>query len=57
MKSHDFQTVKVQFLAFGWIKLDQFATVKGGMALFWSLTNKGREMMMQTRAVRSAPAS
>ena len=57
MKSHDFQTVKVQFLAFGWIKLDRFATVNGGMALFWSLTNKGREMMMQTRAVRSAPAS
>jgi hypothetical protein len=57
MKSHDFQTVKVQFLAFGWIKLDQFATTKGGMALFWSLTSKGREIMMQTRAVRSAPAS
>jgi hypothetical protein len=57
MKSHDFQTIKVQFLAFGWIKLDQFATTKGGMALFWSLTSKGREIMMQTRAVRSAPAS
>lgn len=57
MKNHDFQTIKVQFLAFGWLKLDRFATVNGGMALFWSLTNKGREMMMQTRAVRSAPAS
>jgi hypothetical protein len=57
MKSHDFQTIKVQFLAFGWIKLDQFATTKGGMALFWSLTSKGREIMMQARAVRSAPAS
>jgi hypothetical protein len=57
MKSHDFQTVKVQFLAFGWIKLDHLATTKGSMALFWSLTSKGREIMMQTRAVRSAPAS
>lgn len=57
MKSHDFQTVKVQFLAFGWIKLDHLATTKGSMALFWFLTSKGREIMMQTRAVRSAPAS
>jgi hypothetical protein len=56
MKSHDFQTVKVQFLAFSWIKLDQLPTVQGGMATFWSLTSKGREIMMQTRSVRATPA-
>ncbi|PND38202.1 hypothetical protein C1O66_12175 [Paucibacter aquatile] len=47
-----FQTFKIQLQALGLIDLRYTSTVKGGMALFWSLTNKGTQTMVQLRAVR-----
>lgn len=47
-----FQTFKIQLQALGLIDLRYTSTVKGSMALFWSLTNKGTQTMVQLRAVR-----
>lgn len=49
-----FQTIKVQLMAYGLINVEYLQTKGGGMALFWSLTEKGKAMMMQLRVVRSA---
>ena len=47
-----FQTLKIQLQALGLIELRYTGTVKGGMALFWSLTTTGTQTMVQLRAVR-----
>lgn len=49
-----FQTIKVQLMAYDLVSIDYLATTGGGMGLFWSLTEKGKAMMMQLRVVRSA---
>jgi hypothetical protein len=48
-----YQTIKVQFLAHGLVRVDYLKTTQGGMALFWSLTTRGSEVMMSLRAVRA----
>lgn len=48
-----FQTIKIQFMAHGLIRVDCLKTTAGDMALFWSLTEKGKAMMIQLRVVRS----
>ncbi len=52
IEDQPFQTVKIQFQALGLISLKYSSTTKGGMALFWLLTNKGTQTMIQLRAVR-----
>jgi hypothetical protein len=48
-----YQTIKIQLMAYGLVKLAYSKTTKGGMALFWSLTPKGQSVMMQVRSVKS----
>lgn len=48
-----FQTVKVQMIAYGLVDVNYSRTVKGGMGLFWNLTEKGRTKMIKLRVVRS----
>lgn len=50
-----FQTVKVQLLALGLVKIESFQTVRGGMGLFWSLTEKGKALVMSLRSVKKRP--
>lgn len=45
IRDQDFQTIKVQLMALQLISTSYTKTVKGGMALFWSLTDKGRNQM------------
>jgi Domain of unknown function (DUF4062) len=47
-----FQTFKVQLQALGLIDLSYTGTVKGSMALFWTLTAAGTQAMLQLRVVR-----
>lgn len=47
-----FQTFKLQLQALGLIELRYTSTTKGGMALFWSLTSRGTQTMIQLRVVR-----
>lgn len=48
----DFQTVKIQFLARGFIRVEYQRTMAGPAALFWSLTPIGNNAMLQLRSVK-----
>jgi hypothetical protein len=52
LDNQSFQTFKIQLQALGLIDLRYTQTVKGGMALFWSLTPMGTQAMIQLRAIR-----
>ena len=51
---HDiFQTIRVQLRALRLIDTSYRKTTKGSMALFWSLTKRGQQLMTQLRTVRA----
>jgi hypothetical protein len=49
-----YQTIKIQLMALGLVTIDYLKTVKGGMALFWQLTEKGKILMMQLRTIKKS---
>lgn len=49
----DFQTIRIQLTALGLVQTDYLQTTKGGMALFWKLTNAGYRLMTQLRTVKA----
>ena len=49
----DFQTIRVQLTALKLINTKHQKTTKGNMALFWSLTKKGQQLMTQLRTVKA----
>jgi hypothetical protein len=51
----DFETVRIQLIALKLIDVQYIQTTKGGMALFWSLTDRGKEAMLELRTIK-APA-
>ena len=54
VNADDFDTVKVQFLALKLVRVSYSKTTKGGMALFWSMTSKGEDLMIQRRVIRNS---
>lgn len=48
-----FQTIKMQFMALGLVDITYSQTTKGGMMLFWHITEKGKQLMMKIRTVKS----
>lgn len=42
----------IQLKAYGLVKIEHLATTKGGMALFWSLTSEGEQLMIESRVIR-----
>lgn len=52
IEDQQFQSLKIQFQALGLIELEYTRTTKGEMALFWTLTAKGTQTMVQLRAIR-----
>lgn len=54
INEQDFLTLTLQFKAYGLIQTKYSQTVTGGMALFWSLTDKGEQLMLETRVVRES---
>jgi hypothetical protein len=48
----EFKTASIQLEAYGLIETRYAKTTKGGMALFWSLTDRGKQLMVETRVVR-----
>lgn len=57
LNDQDFQTAKIQLKALGLVDIQYLQTVKGGMALFWSLTPEGEQLLVQLRTVKSAKAT
>jgi hypothetical protein len=51
----EFKTITIQLKAYGLIQTEHLKTVAGGMALFWSLTVKGEQLMLESRVIRKAP--
>ena len=54
VNDQEFKTVAIQLKAYGLVKIEQLASTKGGMALFWSLTVKGEQLMIESRVVRES---
>lgn len=54
INDQDFQTVALQLKALGLININYSKTIAGGMALFWTLTKAGEQMMMDLRTVPPA---
>lgn len=52
INDQEFKTITVQFRAYGLISVDYLKTVAGGMALFWSLTPKGENLMIESRVIK-----
>lgn len=47
-----FQTIKIHLNFIQLIKITYSKTTKGGMGLFWGLTKKGRDLMLDLRSVK-----
>lgn len=54
IEDQPYQTLKVHLKALGLIDLQFTNTIKGGMALFWSLTPNGEQVMTELRVVRKS---
>ena len=54
VNDQEFKTVSIQLKAYGLIKIEHLATTKGGVALFWSLTAKGEQLMIESRVIRES---
>lgn len=52
INDQEFKTITIQLTAYGLIKTSYSKTIQGGMALFWSLTPKGQQLMIESRVVR-----
>ena len=57
INSQDFQTIKIQFMALGLVNVSYSQTTKGDMALFWTLTERGTQLMMQLRTIKTNKTS
>lgn len=56
LNDQDFQTVSIQLKALGLVNINYSTTVQGGMALFWSLTPAGEQLMLELRTIRVGQA-
>lgn len=52
INDQEFKTVTIQLEAYGLITTSYNKTTKGGMALFWRLTKKGKQLMIESRVVK-----
>ncbi len=57
VNDQNYQTIKIQLVALGLVNVNYLQTTQGGMALFWSLTPKGKESLFQFRTVKNKTAT
>ncbi|CDU12941.1 conserved hypothetical protein [Vibrio coralliirubri] len=53
LKDQTFQTVKMQLMALGLVDVSYTKTTKGGMGLFWRMTESGKGLMLKLRTIPS----
>ncbi|QDU08158.1 DUF4062 domain-containing protein [Gimesia aquarii] len=53
VEKEDFETVRVQLSTYGLINVEYKKATQGEMALFWSLTPKGEQLMLQLRTIKA----
>lgn len=52
INDQEFKTITIQLEAYGLISTSYNKTTQGGMALFWQLTKKGKQLMIESRVVK-----
>lgn len=52
INDQEFKTVTIQLEAYGLITTSYNKTTQGGMALFWRLTKKGKQLMIESRVIK-----
>lgn len=52
LKNEDFETIKIQLIAYGLVEVKYLQAINGSYAWFWNLTPKGKKEMMENRVVR-----
>lgn len=52
INDQEFKTITIQLKAYGLVKTRYTQTIKGDMALFWSLTDRGEQLMLESRVIR-----
>ena len=52
IENHIFDTIKIQFEAHKLIKVERSQTVGGGFGVFWFITNRGKDKMLDLRVIR-----
>jgi hypothetical protein len=52
INEQEFKTISIQLRAYGLVTTNYTKTIQGGMALFWTLTKKGEQIMIENRVVR-----
>ncbi|RKG68656.1 DUF4062 domain-containing protein [Corallococcus sp. CA054B] len=57
LSDESYQTIKIQMIALGLIKLNMYNTKTGGRALFWELTEAGYRLMVSIRTIRKSGPS
>lgn len=55
INDQEFKTVGIQLSAYQLIQTRYTKTTQGGMALFWSLTDRGERLMLESRVIRESP--
>jgi hypothetical protein len=53
MDDQIFQTIKIQLMALGLVDVNYSKTTKGGMTLFWKITEAGKSLMLELRTIRN----
>jgi len=56
LNDQQFKTITIQLKALGLVNVNYSETTQGGMALFWSLTDAGEQVMMRERIVKKPTA-
>ena len=52
INGYDFQTIKIHFETLGLIIVARAKTTSGGTAIFWNLTEMGKQLMIKLRSVK-----
>lgn len=53
----DFNSIKVQLIALRLVDVSYIKNTAGGMSLFWSLTQRGHDLMLELRTAKKADAN
>lgn len=55
INEQEFKTITIQLKAYKLVNIKYSKTTKGNMSLFWSLTDKGEQFMIENRIIKKIP--
>lgn len=54
IETDQFETIRIQLTSLGLVKVNYNKSTDGKMMLFWTITNKGQELLLKLRTVKSS---